>query len=328
VSGLLPLPALVLREPGMLLLAALVPAALLLARRARAAAPLAAAALAEPLPPTWRTRLVRLPRALEAAALLLFVVALARPAEPATLHERREGIDLLLCLDRSSSMRADDLAAGRARLALAKEAAARFVAGRPDDRIGLITFARWPDLACPPTLDHRALLGILATVEPLPDDHPEDATGIGTAVARAAETLAAAGSSRVVVLLTDGAENVARADAPGEIAPAHAAQLCERLGVRVHAIVAGSDAVPAAGGGTSDARPVATLARRTGGTLLAARDAAGLARAWQQIATLETRRQSQPRHVLEDRHRPCIVAGLALLVLGLALGAGPLKVLP
>lgn len=322
MSGLLPLSALVLREPGMLLLAALVPAALLLARRGRSAAPLASAALAEPLPPTWRTRLVRLPRALEAAALLLFVVALARPAQPATIPERREGLDLLLCLDRSSSMRADDLSAGRARLALAKEAAAKFVAGRPDDRIGLITFARWPDLACPPTLDHRALLGILAAVEPLPDDHPEDATGIGTAVARAAETLATAGSSRVVVLLTDGAENVARADAPGEIAPAHAAQLCERLGVRVHAIAAGADE------GSSDRRQVAALARRTGGTLFTARDAAGLARAWQQIATLETRPNHEARDVLHDRHRPCIAAALVLLLLGLVLGAGPLKVVP
>lgn len=319
MSGpLLPL-ALVLREPAMLLLALLVPIALLLARGRPAAAPLASAALSEPLPATWRTRLAWLPRALEAVALLLFVVALARPAEPATLDERREGLDVLLCLDRSSSMRADDLQAGRARLALAREAAARFVAGRPDDRIGLLVFARYPDLACPPTLDHRALLQILSGVEPVPGDDPEDATGIGAAVARAAEALATAGTSRVVVLLTDGAENVARADVPGEIAPAHAAQLCERLGVRVHAIVAG---------GADDTRQVAALAKRTGGTHFRARDATGLARAWQQIGTLETRSQRDERQRLEDRHRPWIAVALLLLALGLLLEAGPLQVLP
>ena len=100
-------------------------------------------------------------------------------------------------------MTAKDLEAGRTRLEVARDAAVRFVRGRAGDRVGLVGFARYPELLCPPTSDLAALEGILRAVEPVEPDGPEDATGIGAAAARAAESLAAVGGkSRVAILLT------------------------------------------------------------------------------------------------------------------------------
>ena len=129
----------------------------------------------------------------------------------------------------------------------------------PDDRIGLVCFARYPDLKCPLTLDHRALGEILDEVTTVESDGPEDATGIGTAVARAAQVLQRGiGESRVVILLTDGEENVATTRTPDEIAPLYAAQLCVELGVKVYAIAAGS-------GGPRSQRKLDPSGHRAGG---------------------------------------------------------------
>ena len=85
------------------------------------------------------------------------MLALARPMQRVQMPLETEGIDILLCLDISSSMTANDLDPQLTRLDLAKAAAVEFINGRPNDRIGLIRFARYPDLLCPPTLDHGAL---------------------------------------------------------------------------------------------------------------------------------------------------------------------------
>ena len=187
---------------------------------------------------SWRVVLLPLPLVLQALALLLVVVVLARPVRRVPLPLEQPGIEIVLCLDTSSSMLSNDLDAARSRLDVAKDAAARFVERREHDRIALIRFARFPDVRCPPTLDHDALGEILADVETVDPDGPADATGIGTAVARAAQVLGDdAESSRVVVLLTDGEENVATSDRQGEISPVHAGQLCEQLGIRGYTIV-------------------------------------------------------------------------------------------
>jgi hypothetical protein len=85
-------------------------------------------------------------------------------------------------------MTAQDMDRGRTRLDVARETASAFVRTRRDDRIGLVTFARYPDLRCPLTRDHEALLAILAAVTTVAADGPEDATGIGAAVARSASS--------------------------------------------------------------------------------------------------------------------------------------------
>jgi Ca-activated chloride channel family protein len=268
------------------------------------------------LPRSLRQRIAWLPRALHVLALLALVLALARPLARERLPLTRRGIDILLCLDVSSSMRADDLQPGRTRLDVTKAAALAFLERRPDDRIGLVTFARYPDVVCPPTLDHGALAALLNGVAQVDEDSDEDATGIGMALARAAQALRHGGSaSKVVVLLTDGEENVARADAPEEIAPLEAARLCEELGVRVYTIAAGIGRRTADGRQVElDPRPVQQVASLTGGAFFAARDASAVQRVYEVIDELERSAFDAPRFHDVDRFAPFLLLALVLLV--------------
>lgn len=305
------------------------PGALL--RQKERADPDAPPAFARP-PRTWRTSLRHLPRVLQVLGLVLLGIALARPAARTALPRTHEGIDILLCLDTSSSMAATDLDAEgkRTRLDVSRDAAAAFIASRPSDRIGLITFARYPDLRCPLTRDHEALGQILASVATVTSDGPEDATGLGTAVAGATRILADSGAvSRVAILLTDGEENVAIAGKKDEIAPTHAAQLAERMGVRVYTIVAGVGRTGADGAWVElDTRAVEHVARRTGGGFFRARDADALASVYAEIDALEKAPLEEPRYVFVDRFLAFLVAALVLLLVGRWLGTTVLDVLP
>jgi Ca-activated chloride channel family protein len=342
------LTGLVLLDPWMLLLALLVPAALVVRRwRGAPTVRFAPGAFldgefvpndeASPRPPrrrglpaSWRVRLLRLPRGLQVLGLLCAIVALARPVERTPLPFRTEGIDILLCLDVSSSMTANDLDPRRTRLDVARDAAARFITGRPDDRIGLVCFARYPDLRCPLTLDHDALKAILSDVTTVESESPEDATGIGTAVARAAQVLRGSqAKSKVVILLTDGEENVATAQTDGEIAPVHAGQLCEHLGVRVYAIAAGIGSPAPRGGWIEiDTRQIERLARRTGGVFYEARDAGAVADVYARIDELEKVELEEPRYRIEERFLPFLLAAVGLLLASRVLGSTVLEVLP
>ncbi len=290
-----------------------------------------AAAFIRP-PRTWRTSLRHLPGVLQVLGLVLLGVALARPAARTELPRTHEGIDILLCLDTSSSMAATDLdeQGERTRLDVSRDAAAAFIRGRPDDRIGLITFARYPDLRCPLTRDHEALLAILASVATVTSDGPEDATGLGTAVAGAAKILADSGAvSRVAILLTDGEENVALAGKKEEIAPSHAAQLSERLGVRVYTIVAGIGRTGPDGAWIElDTRAVEHVARRTGGGFYRARDADAVASVYAEIDELEKAPLEEPRYIFVDRFLAFLAAALVLLLLSRWLSTTVLDVLP
>lgn len=312
-------------DPVFLWLALLVPAAFLWRRRGpRASAALPALGVVDALPATARTRLHSVPTLMHGAALLVVVLALARPVERVPVEADVPGIDIVLCLDTSSSMAARDLDPARSRLDVARVAAARFIAARPDDRIGLLAFARYPDLRCPPTLDHDALLAILADTELVRPDGPEDATGIGTALASACATLDEGEHGAVVILLTDGEENVATQQTPDEIAPLHAAQLAQQTGVRVYFVIVGTDAPPDRTALTALEHAV----ERTGGRSHGARDAATLDAIYASIDVLETSPRAPPRFRDRDVFAPWVLLALALLLLGRALRAGPLEVLP
>ena len=288
------------------------------------------AAFVEGLPRTWRTRLVSLPTALQVLGLALVVVALARPIQRAPLPLRREGIDILLALDASSSMAARDLDPSRNRLDVAKDAAARFIAARKHDRLGLVRFARFPDLRCPLTLDHGALGNLLSEVRMVEPDGPEDATGIGTAVALAAKVLRKSpAKSKVVILLTDGDENVATAQTPEEIAPIHAAQLCKELGVRVYSIVVGTPGAAAPDGRLSvDTSQVREMAEKCDGAFFSAPDAASLARVYADIDRLEKVPLEEQRFRIEERFLRFLGAALAFLLGGRLLRSTVFEVLP
>lgn len=267
---------------------------------------------ADEWPRSWVERTAWLPTGLRVVALLALTAALAGPVVRVPVPPEQEGIDLLLAVDASSSMLAEDLAPSTTRLDVALDAAARFVAERENDRVGLLRFARFPDLLCPPTADHAALLQLLGTVSTVQGDGPEDATGIGTAVAAGARSLSTGGPSRVLLLFTDGAENVATAVRPGEISPVHAAQLCEELGVRVYVVAMAAD------GSEADA-VVPELARRTGGRFFTAGDASAVRQVYGEIDRLERVTAELPRFRDEPRFAP--FAGLALLAwLGATLG--------
>ena len=309
-------------HPWVLLVAVVALAAWWLGRPSRAVRFAPGAFLAPGMPLTVRSALRPLPGVLRVVGVLLVVVALARPVTREPVPMETEGIDILLCLDVSSSMTATDMEARGSRLDVARKAAGRFVADRPHDRIGLVRFARYADVLCPPTLDHDALAEFLDGMQTVAGDGPEDATGIGNAVARAAQTLQdGTGASRIVVVLTDGEENVATSDRPEEIAPSQAAQLCAALGVKVYAIAAGDVT-------GVDTSPLRVLAQRTNGGYFEAPSAADVAGVYAAIDELETTELPEPRYRIVEGFAPFLLAGLAFLLGGTLLSETWLRVLP
>lgn len=301
-----------------LLLLPVVLLALLRARRLRrrsavrfsAASPLAAAGT------TWATRVRWVVPALRAAALVLLVVAIARPR---TIDERAriptEGIAIELVIDRSGSMLAQDFALeGRRvdRLAAVRAVVEEFVLGgddlpgRPNDVVGLVTFATWADATCPPTLDHEHLVAAVRATEVSPSDEDRH-TALGDAIALGLERLRSleeraveeGGSTirgKVMIVLTDGESNA------GDIDPLTAAEMARAFDVRIYTIGAGSDAaavpVPATDPFTGRTRLVAqrvsideetlrAIAERTGGSYQRATDTDSLADIYARIDALE-----------------------------------------
>lgn len=321
-----------LESPLFLTLFVLLPLAFLAReRRGRPSVRFAPAALiADGLPATWRVRLLFVPRLLTTLGLFLAIVALARPVERSRLPLEARGIDVLLALDVSSSMTELDLDPESTRFDVARAAAKSFIDARPDDRIGFLAFARYPDLRCPPTLDHDALKEIIDRTVLVRKDGPEDATGIGGAVAQASALLrASTARAKVVILLSDGDENVARPEAPEEIAPLHASQLAADLGIRVYAIAAGRGA-PGPDGvfRPIDADPVQRLAARTGGRFYEVKDEAALADVYRRIDALEKVEFEEPRYETKERFAVLLLAALVAVALGTLLGRTTLEVLP
>ena len=254
------------------------------------------AANAAPLPVTWRQRLQSLPGLLQVAGVLALVAAMCRPVMVESEPPARLGRDVLLCFDRSSSMAALDLDPVQTRLTVGKQLAAEFLRGRVDDRLGIVTFARFADLVCPPTADHDAVTELLGGVQLVDAEGPEDATAIGAAVGMAANLLQRATAvGKVIVLLTDGEENVATAGAPNQIAPLHAGQWCRDNDIRVHAIVLGRGEQSADGTWRAlDTTAVQQLAKISGGRFFPAADAAALRSVYAEIDRLEAVQFADP----------------------------------
>jgi len=275
---------------------------------------LRAAATWPPMPTTARTRCWLLPSLLHWAMLALVVVAMARPLVRREAAAEPPGRSILLCLDHSSSMAADDLAPGRTRHDVGREVAAAFVRARPHDRLGFVSFARYSDLRCPPTRDHDACTALLAALPMVERDGPEDATAIGAAVATAAASLERSpGGGKVVVVVTDGEENVAHELAPDEIAPLHAAQLCAAAGIRVHTIQVGNgNRKPDGRVVPVDTSAVQQLAATTGGRHFVAGDARALAAVYAAIDRLETSPPPPPRLVEHEWYPAVLAAALGV----------------
>lgn len=246
--------------------------------------------LARAVPSSWRVRLRGLPAVLRLTALTLGIVALARPqVEDVTRTKMAEGIDIMLALDTSSSMRAEDFQPNR--FEAARDVAGSFVEGRVSDRVGLIVFAAEAYTQVPLTLDYGFLQRMLERTR---IGRITDGTAVGTALATAVNRLRETESeSKVVVLLTDGRNN------RGEMDPATAAEIAQALDVRVYAIGVGSSdgADPPSEGRPAERQPgeagvdeqmLRTVATTTGGQYFSATSTEALRRIYDEIDQLET----------------------------------------
>ena len=169
---------------------------------------------------SWKVYLRHVPFALRMAAIAVLIIILARPQSTNSWQNTStEGIDIVMAMDISSSMLAQDFKPNR--LEASKDVAASFINGRPNDNIGLVVFAAESFTQCPLTTDHTVLLNLFKDIQP---GIIQDGTAIGLGLA----------NSKVIILLTDGVNNA------GEIAPVTAAEIAKTFGIRVYAIGVGT----------------------------------------------------------------------------------------
>ncbi|MBN2543725.1 VWA domain-containing protein [bacterium] len=181
--------------------------------------------------PSWRTQWRKILPFVRAFVIVFLSIAMARPQ--AGREEQKvytEGVDIILILDTSTSMRAEDFKPQN-RLGAAKMVAKEFVQGRENDRIGLVVFAGKSFTQCPLTLDYGIILNFIDQTE---IGMIEDGTAIGMAIANAVNRLKdSKAKSKVIILLTDGRNN------RGEIDPVTAAKLANTFDIKIYSIGAG-----------------------------------------------------------------------------------------
>jgi len=200
-------------------------------------------------PKSWKMKLINLPMVLRCLAFIFIVIVMARPQTHTSWGNKQvEGIDIMLAMDVSTSMLAEDLKPNR--LEAAKNVASEFISDRPNDNIGLTIFAGEAFTQCPMTTDHASLINMLRSVRTdiaargLISDGTAIGMGLANAVSRLKDSKA---KSKVVILLTDGSNNM------GDISPLTSAQIAKSLGIRVYTIGVGTNKVapypmPVAGG--------------------------------------------------------------------------------
>lgn len=200
-------------------------------RKAQASFSLSTTMPFKTISPSPRVYLRHLPFLMRWLAIAAIIIVIARPQSVNSSDmSNTEGIDIVLALDVSTSMLAEDFKPNR--LIASKQVAAEFVNDRPNDKIGLVIFAGESFTQCPLTTDHKVLLNLINEVD---FNMIEDGTAIGLGLANAVNRLKDSDSkSRVVILLTDGSNNA------GQIAPLTAAELAASYGIRVYTIGVGS----------------------------------------------------------------------------------------
>lgn len=188
-------------------------------------------------PRSWKLYLLHAPFILRVLAFILLVLVLARPQTTDNWQNTEmEGIDIMMAVDVSTSMLAEDLKPNR--LEAAKQVASEFINGRPNDNIGLTIFAGEAFTQCPLTVDHGVLLNLFHGIKGdiaqrgLIEDGTAIGMGIANAVSRLKESKA---KSKVIILLTDGSNN------RGDISPLTAAEIAHKFGIRIYTIGVGTN---------------------------------------------------------------------------------------
>lgn len=183
-------------------------------------------------PKSFKNYLIHAPFVLRTLALALLVFVIARPqTTDSWQNSETEGIDIMLALDVSTSMLAEDLKPNR--LEAAKEVANQFINGRPYDNIGVTLFAGESFTQCPLTVDHSVLLNLINQAE---CGIIEDGTAVGMGIANAVSRLKDSKAiSKVIILLTDGTNNT------GDISPLTAAEIAKSFGIRIYTVGVGTN---------------------------------------------------------------------------------------
>lgn len=271
-----------------------------------------------------KVRLMWLPDALRVLTFVLVVIILARPQTHTAWGNRTtEGIDIMLAMDVSTSMLAEDLKPNR--IEAAKEVATEFISDRPNDNIGLTVFAGEAFTQCPMSTDHTSLLNLLQNVRTdiAARGLIADGTAIGMGLANAVSRLKESKTkSKVVILLTDGSNNM------GDISPLTAANIAKSLGIRVYTVAVGTKTVapyPVQVGGTTqyvnakadiDTKTLSDIAATADGHFYRATNNKELKQIYKDIDKLEKTRMDVKKFSRRyDIYQPFALAALLSLLL-------------
>lgn len=288
-------------------------------------------------PKSWRMRIVNLPMLLRCIVFCLLVIILARPQTRNSWDSHTvEGIDIMLAMDVSTSMLAEDLKPNR--MEAAKSVAAEFIADRPDDNIGLTIFAGEAFTQCPMTTDHSSLLNLLHNVRTdiaargLISDGTAVGMGLANAVSRLKNSKA---KSKIVILLTDGSNNM------GDISPMTSAQIAKSLGIRVYTIGVGTNKVapypmPVAGGVQYvnipveiDTKTLSDIAATTDGNFYRATNNNELKQIYKDIDKLEKTKMNVKKYSRRyEAYQPFAIIGILLFILELLFRTVVLRRIP
>lgn len=281
---------------------------------------------------SWKVYMRHLTFVLRMLAIALLIVVLARPQSTNSWqNSSTEGVDIVMAMDISTSMLAEDLKPNR--LEAAKDVAASFINGRQNDNIGLVVFAAESFTQCPLTIDHGVLLNLFKDIQPgIIQDGTAIGLGLANAVSRIKDSQA---KSKVIILLTDGVNNT------GEIAPVTAAEIAKTFGIRVYTIGVGTQGeapypIPTAFGVQYQNVPVEIdeqvlkqIASTTGGQYFRATDNSSLKEIYSEIDQLEkTKISVQEFSKKQEEYKNWALLVFALLLIEVLLRNTVLRNIP
>ncbi len=286
------------------------------------------------VPKTFRLYLMHLPFLLRIILISLVVCILARPqSRHSWSNTDVEGIDIMLAVDVSTSMLAQDFKPNR--VEALKEIAQRFIEKRPNDNMGLTMFAGEAYTQCPLTTDHTVLMNLYNSVDcnmamrGVIDDGTAIGDGIMNAILRLKESQA---KSKVIILLTDGVNN------SGNISPQTAAEIAKKYGIRIYTIGIGRNGMapyPLPTGGTAmlpveiDEQTMTKISTETGGQYFRAQKNAELDAVYQDIDKMERTKFNVKQFSRRgELYQPFALAAMAVLLLEILLRTVVLKRLP
>lgn len=283
-------------------------------------------------PKSYKNYFLHVPFILRIVALILLIIILARPQTTDSWQNSEiEGIDIMLSVDVSTSMLAEDLKPNR--LEAAKDVAATFINGRPNDNIGITLFAGESFTQCPLTIDHSVLLNLIKDIKcGLIEDGTAVGMGIANAVTRLKDSKA---KSKVIILLTDGTNN------RGDISPLTAAEIAKSFGIRVYTVGVGTNGMapyPYPVGGTVqyvnlpveiDEKTLTQIAGITGGNYFRATSNSKLKEIYEEIDKLEkTKLNVKEYNKREEEYRMFAIMAFICILLEVILRNSILKKIP